>query len=64
MTDELGYHRYVAHGGNLGAGTTSRLAAAHPDAVLGIHLMSVGAPPEVPDLLAADLRTFVRALLH
>ena len=46
MTDELGFDKYVAHGGDLGAGTTSRLAAAHPDAVLGIHLMAVGAPVE------------------
>ena len=46
MTAELGYDHYVAHGGDLGAGTTSRLAAAHPDAVLGIHIMAVGAPPE------------------
>ena len=47
MTSELGYTKYVAHGGDLGAGTTSRLAAAHPEAVLGIHLMAVGAPPDV-----------------
>ena len=44
MTGELGYEKYVAHGGDLGAGTTSRLAAAHPQAVLGVHLLSVGAP--------------------
>ena len=44
MTDELGYDRYVAHGGDIGAGVTSRLAAAHPEAVLGVHLMAVGAP--------------------
>jgi pimeloyl-ACP methyl ester carboxylesterase len=44
MSAELGFHHYLAHGGDLGAGTTSRLAAAHPEAVLGIHLMAVGAP--------------------
>mgnify|MGYP001792223147 CR=1 FL=1 len=42
MTDTLGFDKYLAHGGDLGAGTTSRLAAAHPEAVLGIHLMAVG----------------------
>ena len=47
MADELGYDKYVAHGGDLGAGTTSRLAAAHPEALLGIHLMAVGAPPDI-----------------
>jgi epoxide hydrolase-like protein len=35
MTAELGFERYVAHGGDLGAGTTSRLAAAHPESVRG-----------------------------
>jgi pimeloyl-ACP methyl ester carboxylesterase len=47
MAEELGYDHYVAHGGDLGAGTTSRLAAAHPEAVLGIHLMALGAPPDI-----------------
>ena len=37
----LGYQSYVAHGGDLGAGVTSRLGAAHPEAVAGLHLMAV-----------------------
>ncbi|WP_285114209.1 epoxide hydrolase family protein [Leifsonia sp. fls2-241-R2A-40a] len=40
----LGFDRYVAHGGDLGAGITSRLAQAHPEAVAGIHLLAVAAP--------------------
>ncbi|WP_369244294.1 epoxide hydrolase family protein [Streptomyces sp. R41] len=44
MRDELGFDRYAAHGGDLGAGITSRLAEAHPDAVVGIHLMAVASP--------------------
>ncbi len=31
MHDVLGFERYTAHGGDLGAGITSRLAQAHPD---------------------------------
>jgi pimeloyl-ACP methyl ester carboxylesterase len=50
MADILGYTRYGAHGGDLGAGVSTRLAARHPDAVAGIHLLAVGAP----DLSAAD----------
>ncbi|MGC5166479.1 epoxide hydrolase family protein [Luteimicrobium sp. DT211] len=46
----LGYDRYVAHGGDLGAGVTSRLGAAHPDAVAGIHLMAVMGAPDHSDL--------------
>ncbi|KOG90258.1 hydrolase [Streptomyces varsoviensis] len=44
MHDELGFERYAAHGGDLGAGITSRLGEAHPEAVAGIHLMAVAAP--------------------
>jgi len=44
MTDVLGYSRYGAHGGDLGAGISSRLAARHPEAVAGLHLTAVGAP--------------------
>ena len=46
MTDELGFERYVAHGGDLGAGITSRLAQNYPDSVAGIHLLAVAAPHE------------------
>jgi pimeloyl-ACP methyl ester carboxylesterase len=44
MHDELGFARYAAHGGDLGAGVTSRLAQAHPEAVAGIHLLAVADP--------------------
>lgn len=44
MTEHLGFERYVAHGGDLGAGITSRLAQEHPDEVAGIHLLAVAAP--------------------
>jgi pimeloyl-ACP methyl ester carboxylesterase len=47
MTEELGFARYVAHGGDLGAGITSRLAEAHPESVAGIHVLSVASPPHV-----------------
>ncbi|MFF1572547.1 epoxide hydrolase family protein [Leifsonia sp. NPDC058292] len=47
MTDELGFERYTAHGGDLGAGITSRLAESHPDSVAGIHLLAVAGPPQV-----------------
>jgi pimeloyl-ACP methyl ester carboxylesterase len=45
MHDELGFARYAAHGGDLGAGVTGRLAQAHPEAVVGIHLLAVANPP-------------------
>ncbi|MGA9278780.1 epoxide hydrolase family protein [Ilumatobacter sp.] len=46
MTDVLGFERYGAHGGDLGAGITSRLGQEHPESVIGIHLMAVASPRE------------------
>jgi pimeloyl-ACP methyl ester carboxylesterase len=48
MTEALGYRRFLAHGSDLGAGVTARLARAHPEAVAAIHLATPGlaAPPQ------------------
>lgn len=46
MRDVLGHERYGAHGGDLGSGISTRLAARHPEAVAGVHLTAVG-PPEL-----------------
>ncbi|HEU5030367.1 MAG TPA: epoxide hydrolase [Spirillospora sp.] len=50
MHGELGFDRYAAHGGDLGAGITSRLAEAHPEALAGIHLMAVASPASYGDV--------------
>jgi epoxide hydrolase len=34
----LGYERFAAHGTDVGAGTTARLAALYPERVIGTHL--------------------------
>jgi pimeloyl-ACP methyl ester carboxylesterase len=39
MTDALGYERYGAYGGDIGAGVTNFLAAQHPENLAGIHLI-------------------------
>lgn len=52
MTGAMGYPRYGAHGGDLGAGITTRLAVAHPEAVVGVHLLA----PAWPDVI--DEATF------
>ena len=58
MHNELGFERYAAHGGDLGAGITSRLAEAHPEHVVAIHLMAVANPVayDVAGLTAAEKR--------
>jgi pimeloyl-ACP methyl ester carboxylesterase len=47
MVEVLGYQRYFAHGSDLGAGVTARLARAHPESVMAVHLAtpSLAAPP-------------------
>lgn len=44
MYTELGFTRYGAHGGDLGAGYTSRLGQEYPAAVAGIHVMAPADP--------------------
>jgi pimeloyl-ACP methyl ester carboxylesterase len=38
MTQELGYEKFVAHGGDFGSGITEQLALYHPDSLIAIHL--------------------------
>lgn len=38
----LGYQRFAAHGTDIGAGTTGRLAALYPERVIGTHVGSDG----------------------
>lgn len=63
MRDVLGHERYAAHGGDLGAGISARLAVAHPEAVVGIHVTAVGGPPaaEVTDPTPAELAYLAQA---
>jgi pimeloyl-ACP methyl ester carboxylesterase len=44
MTDVLGYRRYGAHGGDIGAMVTNRLALEHPGSVAGIHVTMPAEP--------------------
>ncbi len=59
MRDVLGYSRFAAAGGDIGSGVTQRLALAHPDLLVGIHLNYIGARfplPEQPNLSEAEQR--------
>lgn len=57
---QLGLSRYLAHGGDLGAGVSARLAMAHPDAVAGIHVLAVADPAD-PGHLTAEERAYLDA---
>jgi len=41
MTDQLGYPKFGAHGGDWGSTVTEQLARSHPDSVVAIHLTDV-----------------------
>lgn len=62
MTEELGYPRFVAGGGDLGSAVTRYLALAHPGLLAGIHLTDIGilrpllAAPVTAELSEAELR--------
>ncbi|WP_375488940.1 epoxide hydrolase family protein [uncultured Jatrophihabitans sp.] len=65
MAEHLGYRRFGAHGGDLGAGPTSLLGQEHPDEVLGIHLTSIADPLEYDsDSLTSDERGYLDEAAH
>jgi microsomal epoxide hydrolase len=41
MTEELGYERYSAGGGDIGGGVTNQLAVYYPQHLVGIHLSRI-----------------------
>lgn len=42
MTEELGYHKFAAAGGDVGSSVTRYLAFNHPELLIGIHLTDIG----------------------
>ena len=49
---ELGYDRFVTHGGDAGAFVSARLGHVHPESIIGVHLsfpILPGVPPEADD---------------
>lgn len=42
MTEELGYKKFAAAGGDVGSGVTRYLALNHPELLVGIHLTDIG----------------------
>jgi pimeloyl-ACP methyl ester carboxylesterase len=63
MTEHLGFEKYGAHGGDLGAGITSRLAETHPESVVGIHLLAIATTPNVdPTTITAEEQVYIDAV--
>ena len=59
MSEVLGYPRFAARGGDIGAGVTSWLAFDYPERIVGIHVSDVlrpGIGPASPPLSEAERR--------
>ena len=63
MTDFLGYERFLAHGGDWGAGVSTALGRDHADVVEGIHLHFVAAGGDAPEVDESTLTEAERAYL-
>ena len=62
MTEGLEYRRFGAHGGDIGAGVTTRLGFQYPDQIVGIHVTAVAGPNPTPT--ADELSEAERAFLE
>jgi pimeloyl-ACP methyl ester carboxylesterase len=53
----LGYDRFAAHGGDIGAFVTNRLAVEYPDRLIGVHTGFPAEPPQPADGALTDAFT-------
>jgi pimeloyl-ACP methyl ester carboxylesterase len=58
MTAGFGYPKFGAHGTDIGAGVTARLARADPEHVIGIHLAAASFPPPPRPWTTAEAEYF------
>jgi pimeloyl-ACP methyl ester carboxylesterase len=66
MTDVLGYQKYGAQGGDIGAFVSAQLALQHKDAILGVHfnaLNEVAGPPPPEAEQTPEERAWRRAVV-
>lgn len=62
MTENLGYSKFCAAGGDVGMGVTKALASKYPDSVAGVHFTDLGYPmgQEDPGTMTEDEKQFAR----
>jgi len=64
MTEELGYERFAAAGGDFGALVTQHLAESYPELLIGIHLTYIGvyfSTPQQSELSEAE-KTYLQKI--
>ena len=67
MHDVLGFSRFAAQGGDWGAGVTSRLAYAHAEKMIGIHvnfMMAAGRDPNAFQNPTEEEKRYLGELAH
>jgi pimeloyl-ACP methyl ester carboxylesterase len=62
MTENLGYEKFYAAGGDVGMNVTKALASKYPSVVAGVHFTDVGYPSgmEDPSTLSEDEKQFAQ----
>lgn len=60
MTDELGYEKYGAQGGDLGSFISQKLGSAFPENAVGIHLNFVLIPGPIGEVAPEDREALAR----
>ena len=61
----LGYTRYVAQGGDWGAGITTALGAQRPEGLAGVHVnLPMVLPRDIPAELSTEEKAMLDALAH
>jgi pimeloyl-ACP methyl ester carboxylesterase len=62
MTENLGYSKFYAAGGDVGMGVTKALASKYPDVVAGVHFTDLGYPmgQEDPSTMSEDEKQFAQ----
>ncbi|HEY0652029.1 MAG TPA: epoxide hydrolase [Chryseosolibacter sp.] len=62
MTENLGYPKFYAAGGDVGMSVTKALASKYPDAVAGVHFTDVGYPmgQEDPNTMSEEEKQFAQ----
>lgn len=66
MTDVLGYERFGTQGGDWGAFVTSRIAADHPESVVGLHLnmLALRREPQSMEPVTPEEAKYQQELAH
>lgn len=62
VTENLGYSKFYAAGGDVGMGVTKALASKYPDVVAGVHFTDLGYPmgQEDPNTMSDDEKQFAQ----